>query len=248
MNQAMQCCTMRFDDVRALLRSDADRYLFYTERKYSRRSLAAIVVTQPGVLATALYRYGHWAHQQRGLKGRWCRLLRELAKRPVEILTGISISPSTHIGPGLYIAHFGGVIVGGDSVIGKNCNLGHDTLIAASGRGQRRGSPRLGDRVNVTCGARVLGPVVIGDDAMIGVNVVVAKDVPARTVLAAPPPIVLSHRGSFDYVRFEGDESDPDRSASQRMSSATSTDQSQTHDSCKASVHAPGQTLGAFNL
>lgn len=223
-SQATRCCTLRFDDVRSLLRADAERYLFESNRRYSRRSLGIILVTQPGFLATALYRFGHWAYQQGGLKGRWYRLLRELAKRPVEILTGISISPTTHIGPGLYVAHFGGVFVGGeDTVIGANCNLGHDTLIAASGRGERRGSPQLGDRVNVTCGGRVLGPVRVGDDVMIGVNVVVATDVPARTVLAAPAPIVLSHRGSFDYVHYPGDASDPDRSESLALSSDTET-------------------------
>ena len=212
---------MRFDDVRTLLRSDAERYLFNNDRKYSRRSLAVTFVTQPGILATALYRFGHWASQQRGLKGWWYRLLRELAKRPVEVLTGISIVPTAHIGPGLYIAHFGGVFVGGDSVIGANCNLGHDTLIAASGRGERRGSPQLGDRVNVTCGGRVLGPVRVGDDVMIGVNVVVATDVPDRTVLAAPPPIVLSHRGSFDYLNYADEASDPARSESAALRSDT---------------------------
>jgi serine O-acetyltransferase len=212
---------MQFEDIRSLLRSDAERYLYYSDRKYSRRSFAIILVTQPGILATALYRFGHWAYQQGGMKGRWCRFLRELAKRPVEILTGISISPTTHIGPGLYVAHYGGVFVGGDSVLGANCNLGHDTLIAASGRGDRHGSPRLGDRVNVTCGGRVLGPVHVGDDVMIGVNVVVANDVPARTVLAAAPPIVLSHRGSFDYVRYPDDVSDPDRSESAGLSGDT---------------------------
>jgi hypothetical protein len=53
---------------------------------------------------------------------------------------------------------------------------------------------------------------------MIGVNVVVVADVPARTVLAAPLPVVLSHRGSFDYVRYSDDESDPDRRESAALS------------------------------
>ncbi len=86
---------------------------------------------------------------------------------------------------------------------------------------ERRGSPQLGDRVNVTCGGRVLGPIRLGDDVMIGVNVVVTADVPARTVLAAAAPIVLSHRGSFDYVRYAGDASDPNRSESAGLSSDT---------------------------
>jgi serine O-acetyltransferase len=178
------------------------------------------LATQPGILATAEYRFAHWAHQQRGLKGRWCRFLHELARRPIEILTGISIEPTAHIGPGLYIAHFGGVIVGASYVMGTKCNLGRDTLIS-SGRGDERRSPRLGDRVNVSSGGRVLGPIHVGDDVMIGVNVVVAADVPARTVLAAPLPVVLSHRGSFDYVRYPGDVSDPARSASAGMRSDT---------------------------
>ncbi len=221
MDQATRCCTMSFSDVVSLLRSDAARYMFYTDRKYTRRSFALIVVTQPGLLASALYRFGHWAYQQAALKGRLSRLLHELARRPVEIVTGISISPTTHIGLGLYIAHFGGVIVGEDCVIGTNCNLGHDTLLAPSGRGDRRGSPTLGDRVNVTCGGRVLGPISVGDDVMIGVNVVVAADVPARTVLAAAPSVVLSHRGSFEYVRYTGDALDPQRSESARLTSDT---------------------------
>ena len=202
MNHATHCCTMRFDDVRSLFRADAERYFYYTNRRYSRPSLALILVTQPGILATALYRYGRWAHQQAGLKGRWCRLLHELARRPVEILTGISIEPTAHIGPGLYIGHFGGVIVGARCVIGTKCNLGPDTLIT-SGRGDERRSPELGDRVNVSSGACVLGPIYVGDDVMVGVNVVVVADVPARTVLAAPLPVVLSHRGSFDYAAIQ---------------------------------------------
>ena len=211
---------MRFDDVRSLFRADAERYLFYTNRKFSQRSLAVILATQPGILATALYRFGHWAHQQEGLKGRWCRILHDLAQRPIEILTGISIAPTAHVGPGLYIAHFGGVIVGASCVIGTRCNLGPDTLIS-SGRGDERRPPRLGDRVNVSSGGRVLGPIHVGDDVMIGVNVVVIADVPARTVLAAPLPVVLSHRGSFDYVRYPGDESDPDRRESAALSNDT---------------------------
>jgi serine O-acetyltransferase len=211
---------MRFEDVRSLVRADAERYFYYTNRRYSRRSLALIFLTQPGILATARYRFGHWAHQQKGLRGRWYRLLHELARRPVEILTGMSIEPTAHIGPGLYIAHFGGVIVGANCVIGTNCNLGHDTLIS-SGQGDQRGSPQLGNRVNVTCGGRVLGPIHVGDDVMIGVNVVVMSDVPARTVLTAPAPVVRSHRGSFDYVRYTGDESDPDRNASVELTGDT---------------------------
>ena len=213
MSQTSQQCTMRFDDVRSLVRADAERYLYYTDRKYSRRSVAVMFITQPGLLATALYRFAHWAYLQPGPRGRWCQLLHQLARRPTEIVTGISIAPTAHIGPGLYIAHFGGVVIGARCVIGTNCNLGHDTLIS-SGRGDERGSPRLGDRVNVTCGGRVLGPIHVGDDVMIGVNVVVTQDVPARTVLASPAPVVLSHRGSFDYVRFAGDDLDPDRSKS----------------------------------
>jgi serine O-acetyltransferase len=215
-----QCCKMHLDDVRSLFRADAERYLYYTNRRYCRRSLAVILATQPGILATAEYRFAHWAHQQRGLKGRWCRLLHQLTRRPIEILTGISIEPTAHIGPGLYIGHFGGVIVGASCVIGAKCNLGPDTLIT-SGRGDERRSPQLGDRVNVSSGGRVLGPIHVGDDVMIGVNVVVVADVPARTVLAAPPPVVLSHRGSFTYVRYPGDEFDPNRSQSAALRNDT---------------------------
>ena len=81
----------------------------------------------------------------------------------------------------------------------------------------RRRSRVVSFRRGAVCRGRILGPVRVGDDVMIGVNVVVAKDVPDRTVLASPSPTVLSHRGSFDYLRYAGDETDSDRSASARL-------------------------------
>ena len=219
--QAAPCCTPDVSDLRASIRSDLDRYLFNTERSYSPVAAAVTFATQPGLLATAHYRFGHWAQKQRGLKGTVSRALHLLGRRPVEVLTGISILPTAHIGRGLYIAHFGGVVVG-PCVIGENCNLGHDTLIGTGGRGERRGAPHLGDRVNVTCGGRVVGPVHVGDDVMIGLNAVVTKDVPARAVVAAPTAVVISHRGSFDYLDYPDCESDLARCASARLAGANS--------------------------
>lgn len=214
--QAAPCCTPDVADLRALIRSDLDRYLFNTERAYSPLAAVVTFATQPGLLATAHYRFGHWAQKQQGLKGTMSRALHLLARRPIEVLTGISILPTAHVGRGLYIAHFGGVVIG-PCIIGDNCNLGHDTLIGTGGRGERRGAPKLGDRVNVTCGGRVVGPVHVGDDVMIGLNAVVTKDVPARAVVAAPTSMVISHRGSFDYLDYSDCESDPARCASARL-------------------------------
>ncbi len=113
---------------------------------------------------------------------------------------GISISPATPIGPGLYIAHFGGIVVNTDAVIGRNCNLNHVVTIAQTNRGERKGVPIIGDNVYIGPGAKIIGKVKVGNNAAIGANCVVTKDVPDNAVVVGVPGKVISHKGSSGYV------------------------------------------------
>jgi serine O-acetyltransferase len=134
-----------------------------------------------------------------------------VVNRLVEVWSGIGIAPQTRVGPGLYIGHFGGVIISGDVVIGANCNLSQGVTLGVGGRGASRGCPVLGDRVYVGPGAKVFGPISIGDDAAIGANAVVTGDVPPGAVVAGVPARVLNYSGSFDFVSYPGMETDPSR-------------------------------------
>ncbi len=121
---------------------------------------------------------------------------------------GISISPATSIGSGFYIAHFGGIVVNTDAIIGKNCNLNHVVTIAQTNRGERKGVPVIGDNVYIGPGAKIIGKVKVGNNAAIGANCVVTKDVPENAVVVGVPGKVISYKGSAGYVNRTDYETD----------------------------------------
>lgn len=85
-----------------------------------------------------------------------------MALRPIPIY-GISIPYNTRIGSGLYIGHFGGIVVNSEAVIGKNCNIHHGVTIGQANRGDKKGYPVIGDRVFIGPGAVVIiGKVKVG--------------------------------------------------------------------------------------
>ncbi|HRN98563.1 MAG TPA: serine acetyltransferase, partial [Flavobacterium sp.] len=120
--------------------------------------------------------------------------------RRIKFRYALDISYRTTIGPGLYIGHFGGLVVHGDVVIGANCNLSQGVTLGVLNRGLNAGVPVLGNRVFVGPGAIVLGKVNIGDDSLIGANSLVTFDVPAKSVVSAAASQIVSQRGSAGYV------------------------------------------------
>lgn len=113
---------------------------------------------------------------------------------------GIEIAESAQIGPGLYIGHFGGIVVNGQAVIGKNCNLSHGVTIGQQNRGERAGCPTLGDNVFIAPGAKIIGNVHIGNRVAIGANSVVVQNVPDDGVIGGIPAKLLSMDGSEGYI------------------------------------------------
>jgi serine O-acetyltransferase len=152
------------------------------------------------------------------------RFLCQVARKGIEILTGISLPPDCRIGEGLYIGHFGTIIISSMAVIGKNCNLSQGVTLGVSGRGERRGAPTVGNRVYIAANAVVAGKISIGDDAVIGACAVVTTSVPPRAVVAGNPAQIKSHRGSFGHIYYDGMEKDPERLASLALSDPQSTD------------------------
>lgn len=106
-------------------------------------------------------------------------------------LTASDVSPFARIGPGFRIAHAAGVVVGERVVAGRNLTLFNSTNLGArltGGRpGPNDGMPVLGDDVFVGAGARLLGPITVGDGAVIAANAVVVRDVAPRTAVAGVP-------------------------------------------------------------
>lgn len=113
---------------------------------------------------------------------------------------GIEIHPLTKIGYGFYIGHFGGIVINEQAVIGNNCNISHGITIGQINIGDKQGTPIIGDRVYIGPGAKIIGRICIGDDAAIGANAVVTKDVETHTSVGGIPAKELSKHGSVGYI------------------------------------------------
>ncbi len=149
------------------------------------RSLLEVALGYPGVHAVWAYRITHRMWREPGL-----RLAARLLSQATRAATGIEIHPGAQLGRRLFIDHGMGVVIGETAAVGDDVVLFHGATLG--GRSMRPGKrhPTLGDRVVVGSGAKVLGPVWIGDGAQIGANAVVVKDVPAGAVAVGVPAVV----------------------------------------------------------
>ena len=159
------------------------------ERDPAARSTWEILTTYPGVHALLLHRLTHrlW---KAGFK--WvARFIAHLSRW----LTGIEIHPAAVIGRRVFIDHGMGVVIGETAEIGDDCTLYHGVTLGGTTWKKGKRHPTLGKGVVIGAGAKVLGPIQIGDGAKIGSNAVVVKDVPAgATAVGIPARILDSER------------------------------------------------------
>ena len=131
--------------------------------------------------ALLFYRFAHFLHASR------IPVLPRLISQTARLLTGIEIHPGARIGPGLFIDHGMGTVIGETAVVGSNVLLFHGvTLGSVDGRTGRR-HPEIGDEVIVGAGAKILGAVTVGKGARIGAQSVVLMDVPALATAVGVP-------------------------------------------------------------
>jgi serine O-acetyltransferase len=152
------------------------------------RSLLEVALAYPGVHALWVHRLTHrmWRASLT------LRLPARLISQAARALTGVEIHPGAKIGRRLFIDHGMGVVIGETAEIGEDVVMFH--AVTLGGRSMKRGKrhPTLGDRVTVGAGAKILGPVYVGDDAQIGANAVVVKDVPPGAVVVGVPGVIRS--------------------------------------------------------
>jgi len=111
-----------------------------------------------------------------------------------EICYGVRIPGSVEIGPGLYIAHIGNIVVHHQVKAGKNFRISHGVTVGQKGEGHDDAVPVIGDDVYLGAGSKVLGGIRIGSGAWIGANAVVLSDIPDNATAAGIPAVVKKVR------------------------------------------------------
>ena len=159
------------------------------ERDPAAHHTAEVVLTYPGLHAVWGYRVAHalWLKD--------LHLAARMISAAVRVITGVDIHPAATIGEGLFIDHAIGVVIGETAVIGTDVTMYHGATLGGrtTSAGQRH--PTVGNRVMIGAGAKVLGPVTIGDDSRIGANAVIVRDVPPGSVIVGVPGRVLASHG-----------------------------------------------------
>ena len=197
------------------LKYDLYRYFYSSDRVDEislTKKLKMIILTQ-GIWALVVYRAGSWCvrnSQKMGIFSRILLPLLTICQKFVEITTGIDIPFNAQIGRGLYIGHFGQIILSTRTVMGEFCNLSQGVTIGQAGRGQEQHTPVIGDRVYIGPGAKIFGKVLIGNDVAIGANAVVTKDLPDNAVAVGIPAKILNYNSSKDFVNFNRKKMDLD--------------------------------------
>ncbi|MFD6882700.1 serine O-acetyltransferase EpsC [Rhodococcus sp. NPDC060084] len=153
------------------------------------RSNAENAIVYSGLHAIWSHRIAHKMWAVPALRGP-ARVLAQFTR----FLTGIEIHPGATIGRRFFIDHGMGVVIGETAEIGDDVMLYHGVTLGGRALVKRKRHPTLGNRVTVGAGAKILGPVVIGDDSAVGANAVVTHDVPADSVATGIPATVRSRR------------------------------------------------------
>ena len=177
------------------------------DRDPAARGTWEVLTCYPGFHALVLHRVAHWLW---GCGLKWlARFLSHISRW----LTGIEIHPGARIGRRFFIDHGMGVVIGETSEIGDDCTLYHGVTLGGTSWNKGKRHPTLATGVVIGAGAKVLGPITVGEGARIGSNAVVVKDVPAgATAVGIPAHFIekgATETGGFSAYALSRDMNDP---------------------------------------
>ena len=166
------------------------------ERDPAARTTWEVLTCYPGLHALYIHKLARWF---------WLHGLRWLGRATSHfgrLLTGIEIHPGAQIGRRVFIDHGMGVVIGETAEIGDDVTLYHEVTLGGTSWAKGKRHPTLGKGVVIGAGAKVLGPITVGDGAKIGSNAVVVKDVPANATVVGVPGRVLEEVAPQHAARF----------------------------------------------
>lgn len=159
------------------------------EKDPAAKSKIEVFLTYSGVKALFYYRMAHALHKRN------FRLLARMLSQRAKRLTGIEIHPGATIGEKVFIDHGAGVVIGETTEIGDNVTIYQGVTLGGTGKETGKRHPTIGNNVMIASGAKVLGPVVIGDFVKIGAGSVVLKDVPPHSTIVGVPGRIVRQYG-----------------------------------------------------
>lgn len=172
----------------------------YQRRDPAARSKLEIFLLYPGVHAILYHRLAHWCY---------CHRLKFLARcisQWSRFWTGIEIHPGAKIGRRLVIDHGMGIVIGETAEVGDDCLIYHGVTLGGTGKDQGKRHPTIGNNVLISCGAKVLGPFKVGDNARIASNAVVLSEVPEDATAVGIPAQVVRIAGKTTHYADDVDQ------------------------------------------
>jgi serine O-acetyltransferase len=176
------------------------------QRDPAARNYFEILTTYPGVHALILHRLAHFLWSIK------LKLIARIFSHLARILTGIEIHPGAQIGRRFFIDHGMGVVIGETAIIGDDCTLYHGVTLGGTTWKKGKRHPTLKDNVVIGAGAKVLGPITLGNNSKVGSNAVVVTDIPSdSTAVGIPAKIIESGEKlkKFSAYAVEKNSQDP---------------------------------------
>ena len=174
------------------MKSDLDAVM---ERDPAARNRMEVFFLYSGYKAVRSHRRANWFFRHN------MKFIARFISQRSRHKTGIEIHPGATIGKGLFIDHGMGVVIGETTEIGENCTLYQGVTLGGTGKDTGKRHPTLGNNVLVGCGARVLGPFKVGDNARIAAGAVVLNEIPPdSTAVGVPAQVVKMHGERIDIL------------------------------------------------
>lgn len=181
-------------------------------------SFLGILSSWGGVQALLAHRTAHRFHR------RGARLVPRVIVYATRALTGIEIHPGARIGTAFFIDHGSGVVIGETAEIGMGVTVYQGVTLGGTGDQRGKRHPTVGDFVTIGSGAKLLGPIEVGDGAKVGANTVVVSDVPANATVVGNPGHIVRVEGrrpegpDTDWIHLPDPVADAIKALSERLS------------------------------
>ena len=186
------------------------------DRDPAARTTLEVVLLYQGFHALFYHRQAHWLYKHKHFF--LARALSQFARH----MTGIEIHPGAKIGKRLFIDHGMGIVIGETAEIGDDCTIYHGVTLGGTGHDTGKRHPTIGNNVLISCGAKVLGPFRVGDNARIASNAVVLSEVPEDATAVGIPAQIVRIAGRTTRYADEVDQTSVENPTLERLEALSS--------------------------